>query len=133
MTKPVKFEEPHVSCQQEGEIPFGRLDNETNAFNLENETCEIVNCIQCLPVTENICKEIKVVKTYQEIVENCNPVENRVPRQDFEHIEKCFFNQNPTTGGMYNSAESTKQMEEKLNFQVPAEGLELVILLHTQY
>ena len=26
--------------------------------------------------------------------------------------------------------ESTKQMEEKLNFQVPAEGLELVILLH---
>ena len=24
-------------------------------------------------------------------------------------------------------------MEEKLNFQVPAEGLELVILLHTQY
>ena len=106
MTKPVKFEEPHVSCQQEGEIPFGRLDNETNAFNLENETCEIVNCIQCLPVTENICKEIKVVKTYQEIVENCNPVENRVPRQDFEHIEKCFFNQNPTTGGMYNSVTS---------------------------
>ena len=31
------------------------------------------------------------------------------------------------------SAESTKQMEEKLNFQVPAEGLKLVILLHTQY
>ena len=30
-------------------------------------------------------------------------------------------------------SESTKQMEEKLNFQVPAEGLELVILLHTQY
>ena len=29
--------------------------------------------------------------------------------------------------------ESTKQMEEKLNFQVPSEGLELVILLHTQY
>ena len=29
--------------------------------------------------------------------------------------------------------ESSKQMEEKLNFQVPAEGLELVILLHTQY
>ena len=28
-------------------------------------------------------------------------------------------------------AESTKQMEEKLNFQVPAEGLELVILLKT--
>ena len=30
-------------------------------------------------------------------------------------------------------AESTKQMEWKLNFQVPAEGLELLILLHTQY
>ena len=30
-------------------------------------------------------------------------------------------------------SESTKQMEEKLNFQVPAEGLELVILQHTQY
>ena len=30
-------------------------------------------------------------------------------------------------------SESTKQMEEKMNFQVPAEGLELVILLHTQY
>ena len=34
---------------------------------------------------------------------------------------------------MLNNTESTKQMEEKLNFQVPAEGLELVILLHTQY
>ena len=34
---------------------------------------------------------------------------------------------------MYPNPESTKQMEEKLNFQVPAEGLELVILLHTQY
>ena len=30
-------------------------------------------------------------------------------------------------------AERTKQMEQILNFQVPAEGLELVILLHTQY
>ena len=29
--------------------------------------------------------------------------------------------------------ESTKWMEEKMNFQVPTEGLELVILLHTQY
>jgi hypothetical protein len=34
---------------------------------------------------------------------------------------------------MHNNAESTKQMEEKLKFQVPAEGLEQVILLHTQY
>ena len=33
----------------------------------------------------------------------------------------------------YVHSESTKQMEEKLNFQVPAEGLELVILLHSQY
>ena len=30
-------------------------------------------------------------------------------------------------------AERTKQMEEILNFQKPSEGLELVILLHTQY
>ena len=30
-------------------------------------------------------------------------------------------------------SERTKQMEEILNFQVPAEGLELVILLHTHY
>ena len=96
MTKPVKFEEPNVSCKQEGEIPFRRLVNDTKITNLENETCEIVNCVQCLPVTENICKEIKVVKTYQEIVENCNPVVNMVPRQDFEHIEKCFFNHNPS-------------------------------------
>ena len=29
--------------------------------------------------------------------------------------------------------ESTKQTEEKLNYRVPSEGLELVILLHTQY
>ena len=33
----------------------------------------------------------------------------------------------------YNKAEKTKQMEQILTFQVPAEGLELVILLHTQY
>ena len=30
-------------------------------------------------------------------------------------------------------SERTKQMEQILNFQVPAEALELVILLHTQY
>ena len=30
-------------------------------------------------------------------------------------------------------SERTKQMEQILNFQVPAEGLELVLLLHTQY
>ena len=33
----------------------------------------------------------------------------------------------------YDYAERTKQMEEILNFQKPSEGLELVILLHTQY
>ena len=30
-------------------------------------------------------------------------------------------------------SERTKQMEQVLNFQVPPEGLELVILLRTQY
>ena len=99
MTKLVKFEEPYISCKEEGVIPFRRLDNITKFTNLENETCEIVNCVQCLPVTENICKEIEVVKTYQEIIENCALVNNMVPRQDFEHIERCFFN--PTTEGMY--------------------------------
>ena len=32
----------------------------------------------------------------------------------------------------YHKSERTKQMEEILNFQKPSEGLELVILLHTQ-
>ena len=101
MTKPLKFYEPIVSCKQEGEIPFRRLDNDTKITNLVTEICEMVNCVQCLPVTENICKEIEVVKTYQEIIEKCTMVVNMVPQQDFEHIEKCFFNHNPTTGGMY--------------------------------
>ena len=35
--------------------------------------------------------------------------------------------------GKFDRSERTKQMEQILNFQVPAEGLELVILLHTQY
>ena len=34
---------------------------------------------------------------------------------------------------MLDSPERTKQMEEILNFEKPSEGLELVILLHTQY
>ena len=34
--------------------------------------------------------------------------------------------------GSCDNPESTKKMEEILNFQVLAEGLELVILLHTQ-
>ena len=38
-----------------------------------------------------------------------------------------------TRQNVYVRAERTKQMEQILNFQVPAEGLELVILLHTQY
>ena len=35
--------------------------------------------------------------------------------------------------GKFDRSERTKQMEQILNFQVPAEGLDLVILLHTQY
>ena len=97
MNKTVQFYEPIVSCEQEGEIPFSILDTETNDINLETETCEIVNCVQCLPVIKEICKNITFVqKTYQKINESCNPVENRVPNQDFEHIEKCFFNHNPS-------------------------------------
>ena len=96
MTKLVEFQEPYISCKEERVIPFRRLDNITKFTNLENETCEIVNCVKCLPVTENICKEIKVVKSYQKINETCAMVENMVPRQDFEHIERCFFK--PTTG-----------------------------------
>ena len=100
VTKLVKFEEPYISCKEEGVIPFWILQNITKFTNLETETCEIVNCVQCRPVTENICKEIKVNKTYQKIIENCDLVDNMVPRQDFEHIERCFFK--PTTlGGMY--------------------------------
>ena len=33
----------------------------------------------------------------------------------------------------WHKPERTKQMEQILNFKVPAEGLKLVILLHTQY
>ena len=100
VTKLVKFEEPYISCKEEGLIPFRKLDNVTKFTNFENETCEIVNSVQCVPIIENICNEIEVFKTYQEIIENCALEENLVPHQDFEHIERCFFNQNPTTGGL---------------------------------
>ena len=100
MTKLVKFKEPYISCKEEGVIPFRILENITIYTSLEEETCEIVNCVQCVPLIENICQEIKVVKTYQVIIENCAQVVQTVPRQDFEHIERCFFNQNPPTGGI---------------------------------
>ena len=100
VTKLVKFEEPYISCKEEGVIPFPKLENVTKWTNLENETCEIVNCVQCVPKIENICKEINVTKTYQVINETCAMVENMVPNQDFEHIERCFFKPN-TIGGMY--------------------------------
>ena len=52
-------------------------------------------------------------------------------------LSKSVFSRKPETTPMgklqYVEAERTKQMEQILNFQVPAEGLELVILLHTQY
>jgi hypothetical protein len=100
VTKLVKFEEPYISCKEEGVIPFPKLENFTKWTNLENETCEIVNCVQCVPKIENICKEINVTKTYQVINETCAMVENMVPNQEFEHIERCFFKPN-TIGGMY--------------------------------
>ena len=63
----------------------------------------------------------------------------RISSPRFSHLE--MQNHIHTTNKMhinvhktrYHNSESTKQMEEKLNFQVPSEGLELVILLHTQY
>ena len=96
MYKNVSFEEPYISCDEEGVIPFQKLENVTRWTNLENETCEIVNCVQCLPRTENICKNITVVNTSQIMIESCNPVENSLPNQDFEHIEKCFFDHKPS-------------------------------------
>ena len=42
-------------------------------------------------------------------------------------------NGRPPVNVRFAKSERTKQMEPILNFQVPAEGLELVILLHTQY
>ena len=96
------FEEPYISCDEEGVMPFRRLENVTKFTNLTEETCEIVNCVQCVPKIEEICEEIEVpVKINQEInCENCAIVENMVPNQDFEHIERCFFKPN-TIGGMY--------------------------------
>ena len=98
VTKLVKFEEPYISCKEERVIPYIRLENVTRYTTLEDETCEIVNCVHCVPIIENICNEIEVFKTYQEIIENCHLEENMVPHQDFEHIERCFFNK--TTGGL---------------------------------
>ena len=46
-------------------------------------------------------------------------------------VKIAFVTRAKTVTIITGKAESTKQMEEKLNFQVPAEGLELVILLHT--
>ena len=46
---------------------------------------------------------------------------------------KNIFGQTFLKHSRYIYPESTKQMEEILNFHVPKEGLELVILLHTQY
>jgi hypothetical protein len=95
--KNVTFEEPFISCDEEGVMPFRRLENITKFTNLTEETCEIVNCVQCVPVIKEICENITFVqKTYQKINESCNPVENRVPNQDFEHIEKCFFDHKPS-------------------------------------
>ena len=45
-------------------------------------------------------------------------------------IESIFLNNFYTLSNVLSQRE---QMEPILNFQVPAEGLELVILLHTQY
>ena len=100
MTKLVKFEEPYISCKEERVIPYIRLENVTRYTTLEDETCEIVNCVQCIPFIENICQDIEVANTFQEIIENCTQVVQMVPHQDFEHIERCFFHQNPSTGGI---------------------------------
>ena len=96
MYKNVSFEEPYISCDGEGVVPFQKLENVTKWTNLENETCEIVNCVQCVPMIKNICVEINVTKTYQVINESCAMVQNMVPQQDFEHIEKCFFDHKPS-------------------------------------
>ena len=54
------------------------------------------------------------------------------------HNSKCLFRNSQNSMSQdylpvskYNKTERTKQMEQILNFQVPDEGLELVILLHT--
>ena len=47
-----------------------------------------------------------------------------------EAKEDCEF---PTPTENMDLFRESSKMEQTLNFQVPAEGLELVILLHTQY
>ena len=48
-------------------------------------------------------------------------------------VVKKIFQKATEKMGYLDKSERTKQMEEILNFQKPSEGLELVILLHTQY
>ena len=47
-------------------------------------------------------------------------------------FSEVYFNAPNMKVSLVTKPEWTKQMEQILNFQVPAEGLELVILLHTQ-
>ena len=49
------------------------------------------------------------------------------------HIAQDHEGKKENVDNVFARSERTKQMEQILNFQVPAEGLELVILLHTQY
>ena len=53
--------------------------------------------------------------------------------KEFKKLQNKILVHWKTIADTYIRPESTKQMEEKLNFQVPAEGLELVIWLRTQY
>ena len=50
-------------------------------------------------------------------------------QSDFNYLTQLL----DSVANLLAGTERTKQMEEILNFQKPSEGLELVILLHTQY
>ena len=60
-----------MTCNQDKAVPYRNLTEVSKMANLENETCEIVKCVKCLPQVENVCKEIEVPTVHQEIVESC--------------------------------------------------------------
>ena len=87
----VPFKVPKITCENAGQIPYTDcIDTEKTQMAL-GMSCNVVNSVNCQPVTELKCKKMTYTEIQQKPEEECKDHLIWIPVQTIEHKKKCLL------------------------------------------
>lgn len=87
----VPFKVPKITCENAGQIPYTDcIDAEKTQMAL-GMSCNVVNSVNCQPVTELKCKKMTYTEIQQKPEEECKDYLIWIPVQTIEHKKKCLL------------------------------------------